>query len=136
VTPRFLRWSLRAYQRLLALYPDDLRRDFGPDMLEAFANDLAAGRALRVWRIALRELIHIGLPAWVRTPAVAVPAISAAMAIVTQSPLVIMTVVRKQDAPPLYAVSAITIGTAITALTSFAAVHRWKRAGLISLDIG
>ncbi len=105
MTPRFLRWSLRAYRSLLILYPDDLRRDFGPDMLEAFEHDLcAAGSikgAIRVWRITLRESIRIGLPAWLQIPAVAVPAISAAMVFVTQSPLLIMTVVGKEDAPPL-----------------------------------
>jgi hypothetical protein len=143
MTPRFLRWSLRAYRSLLILYPHDLRRDFGPEMLEAFANDLSIECAacgirgvIRVWRITLRELIRIGFPAWLQIPAVAVPAISAAMAIVTQSPLLIMTVVRKEDVTPLYALSAIAIGAAITALTSFVAVHRWKRAILISLDIG
>jgi hypothetical protein len=47
-----------------------------------------------------------------------------------------MTVVRKEDATPLYALSAIAIGAAITALTSFVAVHRWKRASLIALDLG
>ena len=143
MTPRFLRWSLVTYSRLLILYPGDLRRDFGPEMLEAFEQDLsaecAAGSiigAIRVWRITLRESIRIGLPAWLQIPAVAVPVISAAMAIVTQSPLLIMTVVRKEDPTPLYTLSAIAIGAAITALTSFVAVHRWKRASLISLDIG
>jgi hypothetical protein len=143
MTPRFLRWSLGIYSRLLILYPDDLRRDFGPEILEAFEQDLsaecAAGSikgAIRIWRIALREAIQIGLPAWLQIPAVAVPAISSAMAIVTQSPLLIMTVVRKEEATPLYALSAIAIGVALTALTSFLAVYRWKRASLISLDIG
>lgn len=130
MTPRFLRWSLRAYQRLLILYPEDLRRDFGPDMLEAFANDLAVGRAVRVWRIALRELIHIGLPGWLRIPAVAVPLLSAAAVVFSQLPLLIVTVARRD------ALVAITIEAALAALTSFVAVHRWKRASLISLDIG
>jgi hypothetical protein len=141
--PLFLRWSLRAYRRLLILYPDDLRRDFGPEMLEAFAHDLSAEcaaskvkGAIHVWRITLRELIRIGLPAWLRIPAVAVPALSVAANIVSQSPLLIMTVLRKEDATPLYAMSAIAIGSALTALTSFIAVHRWKRARLIALDLG
>jgi hypothetical protein len=143
VTPRFLRWSLSAYRSLLIVYPDDLRRDFGPEMLEAFEQDLSAvcaarsiKGAIRLWRITLRESIRIGLPAWLRIPAVAVPAISAAMAILTQSPLLIMTVVRKENATPLYALSAIAIGAAITALTSFVAVHRWKRTSLIALNLG
>jgi hypothetical protein len=141
--PGILRWSLKAYRSLLILYPDDLRRDFGSEMLETFAQDLAGEYAahsikgsVRVWRIALRETIRIALPAWLQIPAVAVPAIASSLAFVTQSPLLIMTVLRKEDATPLNALCAIAIGAAITALTAFVAVHRWKRASLISLDIG
>jgi hypothetical protein len=140
---RIVDWSLRAYRRLLAVYPANLRRDFGPEMLEAFAHDLSSecaargiGGAVRVWRITLRETIRIGLPAWLDIPAVAVPAISSAIAVVTQSPLLIMTALRKEDATPLDALSAIAIGAAVTALTSFVAVHRRKRASLITLSIG
>lgn len=138
MTPRFLRWSLRAYPRLLILYPEDLRRDFGPDMLEAFAHDLSAAHsvkgAIRVWRITLRELIHIGLPGWLRTPAVVVPALSAAGVLISQSPLLIMSF-RPGGTTPLDALVAVAIEAAVTALTSFVAVHRWKRNSLISLGI-
>jgi hypothetical protein len=134
VTPRLLRWSLRAYGRLLTLYPEDLRRDFGPEMLEAFADDLSVEGAVRVWRITLRELIHIGLPAWLRIPAVVVPALSAATVIVSQSPLLIVSF-RPGGATPLDAMVAVTIEATVAALTSFVAVHRWKRVRLISLDI-
>jgi hypothetical protein len=109
-------------------------------MLEAFAHDLSAESSLqgavRVWRITLRELIRIGLPAWLRIPGLAVPAVSATMAVVTQSPLLILTVIRKEETTPLYALSAIAIAAAISALTSFVAVYRWKRTRLISLGIG
>jgi len=73
----------------------------GPEMVEAFMQDLSvecATRsvkgAIRVWRITLRELIQIGFPAWLEIPAVTVPAISSAMAIVWQSPLLIMLIRR------------------------------------------
>lgn len=149
MTPRFLRWSLRAYRRLLILYPDDLRRDFGQEMLEAFAQDLSAEcaargvkGATRVWRITLREAIRIGLPAWLQIPSVAVPALSAAAVVVSQSPLLIMTIGREAplrfhpgDATPLDALYALAIDAVVTALTSFVAVYPWKRASLISLDI-
>jgi hypothetical protein len=145
---RFLCWSLRAYRRLLMLYPEDLRRDFGAEMLEAFEDDLSAectaqsiGGAIRVWRIALRETIQIGLPAWLQNPAVAVPAISAAMYIVTQSSLILIIRratrlnLRPADATPLDTLFAVALGAALTALTSFVAVHRWKRASLVSLGL-
>jgi hypothetical protein len=135
VTPRFLRWSLRAYRGLLFLYPEDLRRDFGPDMLEAFADDLSTEGAFHVWRIALRELIRIGLPGWLQSPAVAVPTISSALAIIAQSPLLMMSF-RPGGTTPFDALVAVSIGAALTALTSFVAVHRWKRASLISLGLG
>jgi hypothetical protein len=132
---RFFHWSLRAYRGLLVLYPEDLRRDFGADMLEAFANDLEVGGPVRVWRIALREVIHIGLPGWLGIPAVAVPALSVAAVVVSQSPLLIVSF-RPGGATPLDALVAVAIEAAVAALTSFVAVHRWKRARPISLDIG
>ena len=146
---RFERWSVRAWRGVLLLYPDDLRRDFGPEMLEAFEDDLSvecAARgikgAVRVWRITLREVIHIALPAWLEVPAVAVPALSCAAAIVSQSPVLIMAIrraaqlgLRPGDATPLDALFALAVGAAIVALTSFVAVYRWKRADLITLGI-
>jgi len=145
----FFRWSLKAYRGLLTLYPEDLRREFGAEILEAFEDDLSAecaahsiGGAIRVWRIALHETIRIGPPAWRRNPALAVSAISTAFAMVTQSPLLILTIrratqlnLRPGDATPLDTVFALAIGAALTALTSFVAVHRWKRANLISLRL-
>jgi len=150
MTPRLLRWSLRAYRILLMLYPDDLRREFGPEMLEAFAHDLAdecAARgikgAIRVWRITLHEVIRIGLPAWLEIPAVVVPALSAVAVLASQSPLLIVAVrrgaqmsLRLGDVTAGDALIALAVDAAIAALTSFVAVYRWKRASLISLDLG
>jgi hypothetical protein len=146
---RFFHWSLRAYRGLLALYPEDLRREFGAEILEAFEDDLSAECAahsirgiLRVWRIALRETIQIGLPVWRQNPALAVSAIATALAMVTQSPLLILTVrraaelnLRPGDATPLDALFLLALGAVITALTSFVAVHRWKRASPVSLGL-
>ena len=147
---RFFHWSLRAYRGLLALYPEDLRRDFGAEMLEEFEDDLSAEctahsirGAIRVWRIALRETIQIVLPPWRQNPALAVSAISTAIAVATQSPLLILTIrratqlnLRPGDATPLDTLFALAAGAALTALTSFVAVHRGKRANLISLGLG
>ena len=149
MTHRFIRWNLKAYRSLLMLYPDDLRRNFGEEMLEAFAHDLSAEcaargikGAIRVWRISLREVIKLGLPAWLQIPLVAVPALSAAAVIVSQSPLLIMAIrreaqlsFRRGDATPLDALCAVAIDAVITALISFVAVYPWKRARIISLGI-
>src|SRR5205807_1636717 len=52
--------SSRLYRRMLILYPEDLRRDYGAEMALVFADDLAAARrergmrgVVRVWRCAL-----------------------------------------------------------------------------------
>ncbi|HWE49499.1 MAG TPA: hypothetical protein VG273_06915 [Bryobacteraceae bacterium] len=147
---RLCRGSLIAYRWLLVLYPDDLRRAFGSEMFEMFAHDLAAAWAqqhirgiLRVWRLALRELIGIAGPGWLRIPAVSVPALSAIAVIVLDSPLLILAI-RKQaeltlgpgDATFPQTVFAIGIAAALAALTSFIAVYRWKRGDLVSLALG
>jgi hypothetical protein len=74
--------SMRLYAAVLPLYPPDLRRDFGPEMSEAFAEDLADALhhrglkgVVRVWYCSLRELLRIALPSQAENPAVAVPCI-------------------------------------------------------------
>ena len=78
--------SSRIYGRLLVLYPEELRRDFGAEMALVFADDLQAARreaglrgALRVWRCALGEFVRLALPACASSPAVRVPAITFAL---------------------------------------------------------
>ena len=145
---RYRRWSMRAYRSLVALYPEDLRRDFGPEMVEAFENDLSfecsAHRlrgAIRMWRVALCEVIRLAIPAWLQIPAIAVPLLSTAAVVVSQSPLLIMAIRRATQASlrpqttPIQALLSIAIDAAIAALTSFVAVHRWKRAGFVSLGL-
>ena len=142
-------WSLRAYRRLLTLYPEDLRRDFGPEMLEAFDNDLLFERsayglsgAVRIWRIALWEMIRIVIPAWLQIPAVAVPLLSCVAVVVSQSPLLIVAMRQASQAglspqtALFQAILAIAIDAAVAALTSFVAVRRWRRASLVSLGLG
>lgn len=142
-----LPWGLRAYARLLTLYPEDLRREFGTDMMEAFAEDLGAARgvtdALRIWRSALRELMYIAVPAWFETPAVMVPLLSAAVFATSESPLVILAVHRQLQTSALAGgpmlsdvLGGIAIGAAVAALTSFVAVHRWTKESLITLQLG
>jgi hypothetical protein len=144
---RVLRWSLSAYSRLIVLYPDDLRRDFGPELLEAFERDLTddlsshgVGGAIRVWRITLREMIRLGPPEWLHIPAVAVPLLAAAAAFVSESPLLILTIRRQGihnptqgDVTPSYALAAIAIAAAVSALTALVAVYQRKADRPISL---
>jgi hypothetical protein len=138
---RFLRWSLWVYRRCLFLYPEDLRRGFGAEMMEAFAQDLVFESSARgfsgvvhVWRVALREVLAIGLPGLLEIPAIIVPVLAAATTIVLQSPLLIMTFRRQAqsgDASPIDAAVWVSISAVVTALTSFVAVYRWERRGLV-----
>ena len=78
--------SSRLYLRLLAFYPEELRRDYAAEMALVFADDLASARseagargALRVWRCAAGEFFRLALPTCIATPAVRVPAITIAI---------------------------------------------------------
>jgi hypothetical protein len=75
--------SSRIYCRLLVLYPEDLRRDYGADMALVFADDLDAARretgtrgVIHVWRCALGEFLRFGLAGCVASTTVRVPVIS------------------------------------------------------------
>ena len=84
--------SARLYGRLLLLYPDDLRRDYGAEMILAFHGDIESARrdagvrgVLRVWRCAASEVLRLALPAQLASPAVLVPALLFAFTFVTIS---------------------------------------------------
>jgi hypothetical protein len=75
--------SSRIYGCLLVLYPEDLRRDHGPEMTLVFSEDLDAARreagmrgVIRVWRCALGEFLRLALPGCASSPTLRVPAIS------------------------------------------------------------
>ncbi len=82
-----LRLSSRIYDKLLFLYPEDLRRDFGDEIALAFADDMeAAWRQRRVlgiiyvWCCAIREVLTVALPGQASNPSVLVPAIAFGLA--------------------------------------------------------
>jgi len=84
--------SLWLYERLLLLYPEDLRRDFGGEMILAFADDLEAAwgdariaGVMQIWWYALREMLTVALPAQRSNPCVLVPALSFVVVAATQS---------------------------------------------------
>lgn len=77
-----LSFSVRAYAAMLFLYPAELRRDFGAEILDVFREDLGHAGSFRglagiasVWACALREFLRIALPAYAENRRVAVPAI-------------------------------------------------------------
>ena len=77
-----LSFSVRAYAVMLFLYPAELRRDFGAEILDVFREDLNNGSSYggltgiaSVWACALREFFRIALPAYAENRRVAVPSI-------------------------------------------------------------
>jgi hypothetical protein len=77
-----LTFSIRAYSAMLFLYPSELRRDFGAEILLVFREDLNSASSYRgfsgiasVWACALREFVRIALPAYAENRRVAVPSI-------------------------------------------------------------
>jgi hypothetical protein len=70
--------SARIYGWLVDFYPEDLRRDFGEEMVLVFEEELrdaGLAGAVRVWRRALVEFVRLALPNCVANPVLRVPAI-------------------------------------------------------------
>jgi hypothetical protein len=77
-----LSFSVRVYAVMLFLYPAELRRDFGAEILDVFREDLnnssfygGVPGIASVWGCALREFFRIALPAYAENRRVAVPSI-------------------------------------------------------------
>jgi hypothetical protein len=101
--------SSRIYNRLLVLYPEDLRRDYGPEMALVFAEDLDAARrdagmrgVIRVWRCALGEFLRFALPGCASSPAVRVPAVWFALSSGIMGAEMAMTLRHAWNAPTLF----------------------------------
>jgi hypothetical protein len=81
--------SHKAYERSLVLYPSDLRRDFGAEMLEVFDKQVleAYSRSgfpglVRVWFSATREFVTVALPARLAERMLPIVGVTAALAFV------------------------------------------------------
>ena len=144
-----LPWSSRIsaraiYGRLLLLYPEDLRRDYGADMALVFAEDLDSARreagmrgAIRVWRCALSEFLRFALPGYASRPAVRVPVISSALSIVMMSGVMTMALRHAPHAPrPLQAVcAALLLPLFCTPLVSLVSVWACRGNAVMSLNL-
>ncbi|HUB82140.1 MAG TPA: hypothetical protein VMB03_25260 [Bryobacteraceae bacterium] len=74
--------NTRVYRWLVRLYPQDLRRDYGEEMVLVFGDELRDADfrgAVRAWRRAIAEFFRLALPAWLSTAEVRVPAITLAL---------------------------------------------------------
>jgi hypothetical protein len=129
-------WHLKTYRAALYLYPEDLRREFGNDMAEAFEEDLHHSGPLHVWCMALRELLRIGLPGLMQNPAVAVPVLSALlnMTMLTLELSLALLHPKPGITPAQGLVNVILIGF-LSAPIAWAVVHRQKKDKLVSLGL-
>ena len=66
------------YAWLLSFYPENLRREYGEEMLLVFADELRSRGKLRVWWNTLREFLRFALPHTLSRPALRVPIIGGA----------------------------------------------------------
>ena len=79
--------SHKIYERSLVIYPSELRRDFGTEMIEVFDQQLSEAFSrsgfpgvLRVWSSATREFVTIALPRRVAERIVPILAVTTALA--------------------------------------------------------
>ena len=135
--------SSRLYGRLLVLYPEDLRRDFGTEMALVFADDLAAARreagfhgVFRVWRCALSEFFRFGLPALTDKPAIRVPAVAFAIAYLGMAGEFTLAMFHKH--PGLRYLQELSIVMMLPSLSAFfiAFASVWACRGNTTISLG
>ena len=136
--------SLLIYERLLALYPADLRRQYGAEMALVFADDLADARresglrgVFRVWRCALGEFLRFALPAWTSNPAVRVPVFTCCFTLITMGgEMAIALRHAPHDQRILHTVSAVlAMPLLCSPLISLASVWACRGRGLTALEL-
>ena len=81
-----LELSHKIYARSLVLYPGDLRRDFGAEMVEVFDEQVSQAYSrggfpgfLWVWFSAIQELVTIALPSRLAERVVPIVAVAATL---------------------------------------------------------
>lgn len=116
------------YRRLLGLYPDDLRAEFGDEIVGLFLDELAVARGSlgiwRVWQIALRESLPLVVRGLMDRPTFAVPMLAAAFLYLTESPLIFRSFWQQGNLGLIDALVAVSGGAAIVAVTSWFVARR------------
>lgn len=86
--PSVLEASHKVYERFLVLYPSDLRRDFGAEMIEVFDEQVSEAYSrrgfpglLRVWFNAAQEFIAVALPSRLAERVVPIAGVTATLAL-------------------------------------------------------
>jgi hypothetical protein len=136
--------SMWLYGRLLLLYPEELRREFGDEMALAFADDLQAAwgdarvaGVLQIWWYALRELLTVALPGQKSNPCVLVPALSFAFAASTLSAELWMAMhLGRREYPPLLGVVILVLmPSLLNAFVAFIVTRVHARSSIAALQL-
>jgi hypothetical protein len=141
-----INWNVAVYRAIMLGYPEDLRRDFGTEMIEAFTQDLSGcgfKGAVRIWRITFYEFLQLGLPRYLVNPSVAVPAITAMSTVFSLSSILLLTLRNDHGKVHHWGGSviaemglAVLVPAFVSALMSFVAIHKRKSETLLSLGLG
>jgi hypothetical protein len=126
------------YQKLLLLYPQDLRRDFGAEMTLAFAEDIKNMGNLLVWWCAIRELLTVALPGQRSNRSVVVPALSFALCALTQTAEIWIGShqVHRVEYPPLpEAIFVVIFPSLLNAFVAFVVTRFYARCSFITLRL-
>jgi len=143
---RVLPLSSWLYERLLALYPEDLRRDFGGEMAWAFADDIETAWCQRrtigvilIWWCAVRELLTVALPGQVSNPCILAPALSFALAASTQSAELCLALHQATHVDPAMLSDQILLAVLLpgflNACVAFIVTRFYARSSIIALQL-
>jgi len=138
--------SIWLYEKLLLLYPADLRREYGNEMTLVFAEDLASAwgdariaGVLQIWWYALRELVTVALPAQRSNPCVLVPALAFAFVAAGQSAelcLALHQVTRLDDSLLFDAIRLVVLlPSALTACVAFVVTRVYAGSSIAALRL-
>ena len=126
------------YQRLLLLYPQDLRREFGAEMTLAFGEDIQNMGYLRVWSCAVRELLTVALPGQSSNRSVLVPAFSFGLCALIQSAELWLGSHQagRVEYPPLFdSVVLVIVPSLLNAFVAFVVTRFYARCSFITLRL-
>jgi hypothetical protein len=138
--------SIWLYEKLLLLYPADLRREFGSEMALIFAEDLksAWGDAriagvLQIWWYAVRELVTVALPAQRSNPCILVPALAFALVATGQSAelCLVLHQFTRMDASVLFDAIRLVVllPSLLTACVSFVVTRVYAGSSIAALQL-
>jgi hypothetical protein len=136
--------NARIYSILLSLYPAELRKDFGAEMVQVFLEDLEDSArtrgffgAARVWRRSLKELLAIALPAFATQREIAVALMMYVLQEIYLGGIMVMAARHTSDVPKSIGPGIIFVMLygLIPAFTAFVALHIGNRSVPVPLNL-